>query len=223
MLAETKTSEQRRRPERRLDSVGPVRTCAGCAKRAPADELLRVIVDNAGVLAVDLANSRFGRGAHVHPSIDCWSKALKGGFARAFKTSVTSVTTTVGDMATQIVVSANRRIEGLVSGARRARHAVAGADTVQQAVRDGTAKLVVVACDAAAAAKLSEIQRAISQGTAIVWGHKARLGALLGCDEVAVCAVLHEGVAAAISSAYRASQPFLDVARSEAWWCPEVR
>jgi predicted RNA-binding protein YlxR (DUF448 family)/ribosomal protein L7Ae-like RNA K-turn-binding protein len=216
MLAETKTSEQHQRP----NHVGPVRTCAGCTKRAPACELVRVVINDAGMLAVDLANSRFGRGAHVHPSIDCLSKALQGGFARAFKTSVT---TSSAELAAQIVISANRRIEGLVSGARRARHAVAGADTVQQALHDGTAKLVMVACDAAAAAKLPEIQRAIFQGTAIVWGHKACLGAVFGCDEVAVCAVLHEGVAAAILSAHRASQPFLGVARSEAWWCPEVR
>ena len=230
MAVETKTNE----PREGQGKPAPLRTCVGCANRVPANELVRVIVDESSpspictptestsgaVLAVDLADSRFGRGAHVHPSLDCLGKALKSGFARAFKTRVK---TSVAEMAAQIVASADRRIVGLVAGARRARHAVSGADVVCAALRDGRAALVVVARDGAAATTLPEIQRAIAQGMAIAWSNKKDLGALFGRDEVAVCAVLHKGVAAAIASAHRTSQPFMDGARSEPWWSPEVR
>lgn len=238
MAAPKTTHDERERPAK----TGPQRTCAGCAKSVPADELVRVVVDEGTAdradrsgetsaasmasgeggakLAVDLADSKFGRGAHVHPSPDCLAKALKTGFSRAFKTKIASTMEEVGG---QIVASADRRIEGLLAGAKRARLVVSGSDTVREALREGTARLVVVARDAAAAVKVTEIEQAITEGTAMAWGNKQSLGALFGRDEVAVCAVLHEGVAAAMASAYRTSRPFADGSRSEAWWCPEVR
>ena len=58
----------------------PERTCAGCGKHAAADDLVRVVHDpSAGAIAVDLAASGFGRGAHVHPTPDCLAKAVKAG------------------------------------------------------------------------------------------------------------------------------------------------
>ncbi len=200
---------------------GPRRQCAGCAKRDSADALLRVVLDPAdGTLAIDLADSRFGRGAHVHASKECMQKALRGGFAKVFKTKVEGTVEALGE---QISMAADRRIEGLLLGARRGKLAIAGADVVREAYREGTASLVVVASDAAAAAKLPEVQDAISQGKAIAWGNKQRLGAIFGRDETAVCAVLHEGVAKAIGSARHMALPFAEGARSEAWSSSEVR
>jgi len=197
------------------------RQCAGCAKRDFADALVRVVLDPAdGSLAVDLADSRFGRGAHVHASKECAQKALRGGFAKVFKCKVEG---TVESLAEQILVAADRRIEGLLAGARRGKLAISGADVVRAAYREGTAALIVVASDAAAAAKLSEIQDAVAQGKAIAWSNKQRLGAIFGRDEVAVCAVLHEGVAKAIGSARLMALPFAGAARSEAWWSAEDR
>ena len=47
---------------------GPRRQCAGCAKRDSADALVRVVLEpNTGMLAIDLADSRFGRGALQPP------------------------------------------------------------------------------------------------------------------------------------------------------------
>lgn len=196
------------------------RQCAGCAKRDFADDLVRVVLDPAdGMLAVDLADSRFGRGAHVHASKECVQKALRGGFAKVFKCKVEGTVEALGE---QLVIAADRRIEGLLAGAKRGKLAISGSDVVRAAYREGTAALVLVACDAAAAAKLPEIQEAVSQGKAIGWGNKQRLGAIFGRDEVAVCAVLHEGVAKAIGSARRIALPFAG-ARSEAWWSSEDR
>lgn len=205
---------------------GPRRQCAGCAKRDSADALVRVVLgppraeEQGATLAVDLADTRFGRGAHVHASKECVQKALRGGFAKVFKCKVEGSMESFGE---QIVIAADRRIDGLLAGARRGKHAVSGADVVRAAYRDGSAVLVVVASDAAAAAKLPEVQEAISLGKAIAWSNKQRLGAIFGRDEVAVCAVLHEGVAKAIGSARRMALPFAGAARSEAWWSAEDR
>jgi predicted RNA-binding protein YlxR (DUF448 family)/ribosomal protein L7Ae-like RNA K-turn-binding protein len=205
---------------------GSRRQCAGCAKRDFADDLVRVVLDpDTGTLAIDLADSRFGRGAHVHASIECMQKALRGGFAKVFKSKVEGTVESLGD---QLTIAADRRIEGLLAGARRGKIAISGSDVVRAAYSDGTAELIVVACDAAAAAKLSEIQEAVSQGKAIGWSNKQRLGAIFGRDEVAVCAVLHEGVAKAIGSARRMALPVARGAegaevRSEAWSSSEDR
>ena len=156
----------------------------------------------------------------MHASKECAQKALRGGFAKVFKSKVEG---TVESLAEQIVDAADRRIEGLLAGARRGKLAIAGADVVRAAYREGTAALIVVASDAAAAAKLPEIQDAVAQGKAIGWSNKQRLGAIFGRDEVAVCAVLHEGVAKAIGSARLMALPFAGAARSEAWWSAEDR
>ena len=221
MMAETNEHEER---SELGEKPGPRRQCAGCAKRDDADDLVRVVLgpEQEGMLAVDLADSRFGRGAHVHASIECVQKALRGGFAKVFKTKVEGTVESFGE---QLVMAADRRIDGLLTGARRGKHAISGADVVRAAYREGTAVLIVVASDAAAAAKHPEVQDAVSQGKAVGWGNKQRLGAIFGRDEVAVCAVLHEGVANAITRARQQAMPFAGVAgaRSEAWWSAEVR
>ncbi len=193
------------------------RLCAGCGKRDLADNLVRVVLGPSGEVAVDLAGGRFGRGAHVHATKECVEKATKGGLSKAFKTRVDAKADDVG---AQIAVGAARRIEGLLGGARRGKLAIAGGDLVREALRDGTAKLVVVATDAAAAAKLPEIDEAIRQGKAIAFGSKDKLGAIFGRDEVAVVAVLDVGVAVAIGSARGMALPFAGLERA---WSSEVR
>lgn len=227
------------------------RTCAGCGKHAAAEEFVRVVHDpGTGELAVDLAASGFGRGAHVHPAAECVAKALKGGLARVFKARVVA---DAGELPRAIVRAADRRIEGLLTGARRAGQLAVGADAVVEALkrrRDGLAEgggarpsearaeIVVVARDAAAAARLDLVERAIASGKAVAFADKQRLGSLMGRDEVAVIAVLHPGVAAAIARTYRMSAPFrelpgvdgpesspatADARGEEAWSLSEVR
>lgn len=182
------------------------RTCAGCGKHAPAEELVRVVHDpSSGEVAVDLAASGFGRGAHFHPSPDCLAKALKGGFARVFKSKVVGDAQAIGE---EIVKAADRRLEGLLTGARRAGQLAVGADVVVQALKENRAELVVVARDATAATKLPEVEKAIASGKAIAFSEKQRLGSLMSRDEVAVIAVLHPGVATAAAQTYRMSGSF---------------
>jgi uncharacterized protein len=223
------------------------RTCAGCGKHAAADELVRIVLDpSSGEVAVDLAASGFGRGAHLHPTLDCVAKAIKGGLARVFKTKVVADAKAIGD---DIVVAADRRIEGLLTGARRAGQVAVGSDLVVEALKEGRAELVVVARDAAAATRLPEIERAIASGKALALANKESLATLMARPggpgsgaEVAVLAVLHPGVAGAIAQTYRMSGPFrgavgsaapvsvsetsgepLGVRSEEAWSSSEVR
>ena len=50
----------------------PVRTCVGCASRAPQRTLLRVVM-GVGGLAVDLPRRAPGRGAYLHRDPACWA------------------------------------------------------------------------------------------------------------------------------------------------------
>ncbi len=200
------TSDESAKTARRGNPGGPKRTCAGCGKHAAADELVRVVHDpSSGEVAIDLAGSGFGRGAHFHPTPDCVAKSLKGGLARVFKSKVVADAKAIGE---EIVKAADRRIEGLLTGARRAGQLAVGSDVVVEALRGERAELVVVARDAAAAAKLPEVEMAVASGKALAFADKQRLGSLLARDEVAVVAILHPGVAAAIAQTYRMSGPF---------------
>ena len=63
----------------------PVRTCLGCRQRSEASSLSRVVVRD-GKVFVDHSSTLPGRGAWVHPVIDCVDKALnRKTFGRALK------------------------------------------------------------------------------------------------------------------------------------------
>jgi hypothetical protein len=68
----------------------PVRTCIGCRQRASKRELLRVTAgsDAHGHPAVvpDPDGTSPGRGAHVHPTAECYDLAVRRkAFARALR------------------------------------------------------------------------------------------------------------------------------------------
>jgi predicted RNA-binding protein YlxR (DUF448 family) len=63
----------------------PVRTCVGCRKRAPVNDLLRVVV-RSGALVPDPRRRLPGRGASVHPSPECLHAAeRRRAFVRALR------------------------------------------------------------------------------------------------------------------------------------------
>ena len=68
----------------------PVRTCIGCRKRATRRELLRVTAgtDTRGASAVvpDPDGTAPGRGAHLHPTTECFDLAVRRkAFPRALR------------------------------------------------------------------------------------------------------------------------------------------
>jgi predicted RNA-binding protein YlxR (DUF448 family) len=89
--------------------TGPVRTCIGCRKRAAKRELLRVTAgsgaDGRPAVVPDPDATSPGRGAHLHPTAECYDLAVRRkAFARALRVqggaSVGLSTTPVGDYLT---------------------------------------------------------------------------------------------------------------------------
>ncbi|WP_296604122.1 YlxR family protein [Nocardioides sp.] len=81
---------------------GPVRTCVGCRKRAAKDELVRVTVgsDAQGHPAVvpDPAATAPGRGAHLHPTSECYELAVRRkAFGRALRVTTGLSSAPVGE------------------------------------------------------------------------------------------------------------------------------
>jgi predicted RNA-binding protein YlxR (DUF448 family) len=69
---------------------GPVRTCIGCRKRAAKRELLRVTAgsdaDGQPAAVPDPTATVPGRGAHLHPTSECYDLAVRRkAFARALR------------------------------------------------------------------------------------------------------------------------------------------
>jgi uncharacterized protein len=72
---------------------GPVRTCIGCRRRAAKNELLRVVAgsdaDGQPVISPDPNGRAPGRGAHMHPTIECLDQAVRRrAFTRALRVTV---------------------------------------------------------------------------------------------------------------------------------------
>jgi predicted RNA-binding protein YlxR (DUF448 family)/ribosomal protein L7Ae-like RNA K-turn-binding protein len=188
LLSEATTASEVRR------AGGRTRTCVGCNERveilsAGPARLIRFILGPGGEVAVDPKGGGFGRGAHVHPRRECVERAARAGLLRATKGAARTVVDAgesgiaeplaAAALARAIQRSMDRRVEGLLATAVRSRQLARGADAVTGACQRGEAALVVVACDAAAAADLTEVRRAVAEGRAVAWGTKERLGAIV--------------------------------------------
>lgn len=55
----------------------PLRKCSGCGEMKPKKELIRVVRDPEGNIALDRVGKMAGRGAYVCPSADCLRAARK--------------------------------------------------------------------------------------------------------------------------------------------------
>jgi predicted RNA-binding protein YlxR (DUF448 family) len=175
--------------QRSKSAKTPERTCVGCGLRDAASAMVRLVVAEDEV-AFDLAGGAFGRGAHLHPRPECIEKAPRG-LARTFKRDPK---VDARELAARLSAACDRRMSGLMMAARRTNALAVGADASLEAIRRG-APLAVVAVDAGKIAQTLEVQGAVAEGRAIAWKAKNELGALLGEEAVAICAVRHAGIA----------------------------
>jgi predicted RNA-binding protein YlxR (DUF448 family)/ribosomal protein L7Ae-like RNA K-turn-binding protein len=236
LLSEATTASEVRR------AGGRTRTCVGCNERveilsAGPARLIRFILGPGGEVAVDPKGGGFGRGAHVHPRRECVERAARAGLLRATKGAARTVVDAgesgiaeplaAAALARAIQRSMDRRVEGLLATAVRSRQLARGADAVTGACQRGEAALVVVACDAAAAADLTEVRRAVAEGRAVAWGTKERLGAIVapravrsrlgappephGTEGVGVVAIVSRTIAEALQAAVQAANAVTSV------------
>ena len=80
----------------------PVRTCVGCRKRVAKCELLRVTAGSDAhgrpVVTPDPTATAPGRGAHLHPTTECYNLAVRRkAFARALRLEGGCSSAPVGD------------------------------------------------------------------------------------------------------------------------------
>jgi predicted RNA-binding protein YlxR (DUF448 family)/ribosomal protein L7Ae-like RNA K-turn-binding protein len=184
-------------PERRRASS--TRTCVGCRAHDDACATVRMVVAESEV-AFDLAGGAFGRGAHVHPRVDCLVRAPRG-LARAFPGTVRERDITPRDLGARLIAACDRRMTGLLLAARRIGALAVGTNAVEGALRRGSDRiLVIVAVDAGSVASSREVQAAIAGGFAVAWRAKSELGGLLGEESVAICAACHAGIAAELKA-----------------------
>jgi len=67
----------------------PQRTCVACRGTKANRELIR-LVNNAGMVEVDLNRKKPGRGAYLCPVAQCWEAGLKGNrLEHALRTKLT--------------------------------------------------------------------------------------------------------------------------------------
>ncbi|MEO7092531.1 MAG: YlxR family protein [Polyangiales bacterium] len=221
MAKRNDTNDRRRAPARggarpapALDGV--TRSCVGCGARALEADLVRLVlvekpegVEGPCTVVPDAKGGGFGRGAHVHPAVDCVATACKRGLSRSFKREVRA---DEAELARSISIAFTRRLEGLLLGGVRGGHVAIGTDAVAESVVAGKAEVIVLAADATAAAQRSAVQRMTAAGKTLVFGDKLRLArALLKAhtvaegserDGVAVCSVTNVALASAVRRAW---------------------
>jgi predicted RNA-binding protein YlxR (DUF448 family)/ribosomal protein L30E len=177
----------------------PERTCAGCRERDAASALLRFAVrDEAPRLVPDPRKRLPGRGVSVHPRRACLSRAVRGGgFARSLRGPVV---VDLDELCALIASQYAARVEGLLMAAMRKRAAALGAEAARGAMRDGSARALVVASDAAGRRDELAGLAAREEVPVIAHGTKSELGRLAGRDELGVLAILDEGIASELAT-----------------------
>ena len=174
------------------------RTCVGCHVATAPSELVRLVLGPDGSLVADARGGTLGRGAWVHPTLECVERAVPRGVARTLKAEVK---TTAAEVVEHLRAAGTRRALGLIGGAQRAKKAAAGATAVCEAIERGEAALVVVARDARAAAELGAVLAAFGRGEGVTVGTKAEFGVALGRPDTGVVAILDQGIGASLRQA----------------------
>jgi uncharacterized protein len=179
------------------------RTCVGCHAATAPSELVRLVLGPDGSLVADARGGALGRGAWVHPRLECVRKAVPRGVSHALKASVK---TSADELLAGLAAAGKRRALALIGSAQRAKKAAAGATAVKEVLASGEAELVVVATDARAAADLPTIAAAVQSAHGLVFGTKAELGTALGRPDTGVVAILDQGIGASLRRAVALSE-----------------
>jgi predicted RNA-binding protein YlxR (DUF448 family) len=176
----------------------------GCREQDERVALLRLVLvpghdgHPAPGLLPDVRKREPGRGVSVHPRLRCLQSAVaSGAFKRAFKAPVEASATELASVARS---QYERRIQGLLIAARRARKLAIGTEAVRDAIQARQAKLLIVASDAEGSREELE-QAALRLGRiCLVWNTKIGLGHLFSRATLSILAVLDNGIADELQS-----------------------
>ncbi len=67
----------------------PMRKCVGCGEMKNKKEMIRVLKTSEDEFVLDATGKKYGRGAYICPSKECFEKVVKNkGLERSFKHSI---------------------------------------------------------------------------------------------------------------------------------------
>lgn len=169
------------------------RTCLVCRGEGERDDdLVRLAVDPEGRLVVDYRARLPGRGAWIHPRMDCLAEATRqpGRVARALKVGAIDASNLEGDLRAAV---ARATADG-VSLAAAGGALIGGFDALQRALEAGQIAEVAVASDAAERTERT-LRKSAREGTpfTVVPLDREALGARVGKAPLAAIGVLAEG------------------------------
>lgn len=125
----------------------PERSCLGCRRTAPKQELLRFVLAPDRSVVPDPQAKLPGRGAYTCCRKSCLLDAIKRNqFSRSFKGPVTVA---AGPALVQVLAGIfEERVASYIALANKAGKVVSGSDMVEDAVRKRSVGIVMVAADA---------------------------------------------------------------------------
>jgi uncharacterized protein len=184
-------------------TIESTRSCVGCREKDARDTLLRLVA--APDLAVpptagepreiypDVRRRADGRGVSVHARYRCIEAALRNGaLQRAFRGPIKP---SARELVSTAAMQYERRAQGLMLAAKRARKLAVGTEAVRDAIASEKAQLLVIAHDAEGSRE--ELERAANRlGRAcLVWNSKLGLGRVFNRPTLSILAVLDRGIA----------------------------
>ena len=163
------------------------RMCIACRERASDPELVRLVVDPAGEVVIDLRGRLPGRGAWIHPAAPCVERVVKrpDTLRRALKGPVA-----VDALHERLVDAVVRAATDGLSLAAAAGALVSGHDALERALTAGQVAVIAVASDASERT-LQDLQQAAREDTSFVTVplDRAALGHRIGCGPRAAVGV----------------------------------
>lgn len=191
----------------------PMRRCCGCGKSFPKSELIR-IAGRDGRAVIDMADRESGRGIYLCRSLDCIAMAdKKKAVGRSLHMDLDGETVSALLAAARAMLGGEKsaekqaersaekpaKVDSYLGFAARARKIVSGSDTCSISMKKGSAKLVIVAADAAENTKEKLQLEASRSGVPFrIYGNGDHLSKMTGKSGRTVFAVTDEHFAECI-------------------------
>jgi len=174
----------------------PERTCIGCKKVLPKDDVVRIIAGPAGVI-IDYREKLNGRAAYVCPKTECIKKALtKEVLGRSLHSNLRPPETE--DFFAKLTICITEKIKSLLAISLKAGKLAAGYSAVQDALEKGRVELLLFARDLSTGTreKITIPESKSIRSTTLFT--RDELGSILYRDLVGVIAILDKGLADAL-------------------------